>query len=69
MRLIDSIRLKIKKEIRTISKLSREQGVDLEFPVFNEGIKFKLNYCDPVENKKYRHDGVIRYEQVDFQGK
>jgi len=63
---VSSVRLKVKKEIRTIDTLSREQGEDLEFPVFTEGTKFKLNYSDPVNNEKYGREGIIRYEQVDF---
>lgn len=61
-----SVRLKVKNKEISIDALAKEEWKDFEFANFPEGTRFKLAFIDPVENRKYKREGVIRYEQVDF---
>ena len=60
------LRLKVEKEERTVGELARGEGKDLEFKTVPEGTEFKLSFIDPVDNRKYKRNGIIRYGQLDF---
>jgi hypothetical protein len=63
---VSTVRLIAGKEKKSVDRLARDEGKDLEFPAVPEGTEFKLSYIDPVAKQKYKREGVIRYEQADF---
>jgi hypothetical protein len=63
---VNAVKLRVGKEERAVGDLAEGEGRNLDFEAVPEGTKFKLIFIDPVDHRKYKKNGIIRYGKLDL---